>query len=82
LPKAHGREDLKSSLSIIGCVSQNKHNNLIIYHTVDDICLLPRVTETLEKKGIRYAHCKVIVDLPSEPAEKMDVGPASTVRAG
>jgi hypothetical protein len=41
LPKAHGREDLKSSLSAIGCVSQNKHNNLVIYHTTDDICHHP-----------------------------------------
>jgi small-conductance mechanosensitive channel len=41
-----------------------------------------RITEALEKKGIKYAHRKVIVDLSPELAEKMDVGPASTARAG
>jgi len=41
-----------------------------------------RITEALEKKGIYYAHRKVIVDLAPELAEKMDVGPASTARAG
>ncbi len=41
-----------------------------------------RITEALEKRGIHYAHRKVIVDLAPELAEKMDVGPASTARAG
>jgi hypothetical protein len=41
-----------------------------------------RITETLEKRGFKYAHRKVIVDLSLELAEKMDVGPASTARAG
>ena len=40
-----------------------------------------RITEALEKKGIQYAHRKVIVDLAPELAEKMDVGAASTDRA-
>jgi len=40
------------------------------------------ITAALEKAGIHYAHRKVIVDLAPELAEKMDVGPASTERAG
>jgi len=40
------------------------------------------ITAALEKAGIHYAHRKVIVDLAPELAEKMDVGPASTDRAG
>jgi hypothetical protein len=41
-----------------------------------------RITEALEKKGIKYAHRKVIVDLAPDLSEKMDVGPANTQRAG
>jgi small-conductance mechanosensitive channel len=40
------------------------------------------ITAALEKAGIFYAHRKVIVDLAPELAEKMDVGAASTARAG
>jgi len=40
------------------------------------------ITAALEKAGIHYAHRKVIVDLAPELAEKMDVAPASTDRAG
>lgn len=40
------------------------------------------ITAALEKAGIHYAHRKVIVDLAPELAEKMDVAPASTERAG
>ncbi len=41
-----------------------------------------RITEALEAKGIKYAHRKVIVDLAPELADKMDVAPANTTRAG
>ena len=40
------------------------------------------ITAALEKAGIHYAHRKVIVDLAPELAEKMDVAPARTDRAG
>ncbi len=40
------------------------------------------ITAALEKAGIHYAHRKVIVDLAPELAEKMDVGPTRTERAG
>ena len=43
---------------------------------------IKEITAALEKQGIHYAHRKVIVDLAPELAEKMDVGPASTERAG
>jgi small-conductance mechanosensitive channel len=40
------------------------------------------ITAALEKEGIHYAHRKVIVDLAPELAEKMDVAPVTTARAG
>jgi small-conductance mechanosensitive channel len=40
------------------------------------------ITAALEKEGIHYAHRKVIVDLAPELADRMDVAPASTDRAG
>ncbi len=40
------------------------------------------ITAALEKAGIHYAHRKVIVDLAPELADKMDVAPVSTDRAG
>jgi len=40
------------------------------------------ITAALEKAGIHYAHRKVIVDLAPEFAEKMDVAPVRTDRAG
>jgi small-conductance mechanosensitive channel len=43
---------------------------------------IKHITAALEKAGIHYAHRKVIVDLAPELAEKMDVAPASTDRAG
>jgi len=43
---------------------------------------IKNITAALEKAGIHYAHRKVIVDLAPELAEKMDVAPANTTRAG